>query len=289
MKDFFRLSFASSKKEPQFVTTQGISYYLETMFKEATQWIVIVSPFVKINMRMSELLQERKNAGVHVTIVHREDFANSTIASQTFQRKNLHSKCFVTENAALIGSMNLYDYSQVHNDEMGIYIPKKSCPTLYAQITDETTRLCKHFPEEEILPKMQSMLPGTSQKNASPIMLEKGKKYTQREMEKLFRFIDAHSRGIKQTVNGNVVLFCKSNGPYTNEEKDDVLYYQGQNTGQGAQQLIYGNKTLHDCFKNSKTHIFLFKDGLFCGEKYICKAPFQREGRWIFPLKDKEQ
>lgn len=289
MKDFLGSLFDFPKGEPQFVTTQGISYYLETMFKEATQWIIIVSPFIKINMRMCELLQERKRDGVRITFVHREKFAEHIIAHQTFQRKNLHSKCFVTENAALIGSMNLYDFSQVHNDEMGVYITKKSCPTMYAKLTDETIRLCKHYSEDEIFQpakKIQSVPP---QVCVTSLRLDKGKKYTGKELEKLFDFIDTHPGGIKPTVNGNVVLFCKSNGPYTNEEKDDVLYYQGQNTGQGAQQLIYGNKTLHDCFKNSKTHIFLFKDGLFCGEKYICKAPFQREGRWIFPLKDKEQ
>ena len=70
-------------------------------------------------------------------------------------------------------------------------------------------------------------------------------------------------------------------------EEDGILYYQGQNTGTETQLLIYGNKTLYDCFEHSEARIFFFRDGVFAGEKYICQRPFQENGKWIFPLKDK--
>ncbi len=35
--------------------------------------------------------------------------------------QNLHAKCYLNEKAAIITSMNLYDFSQVNNNEMGVY------------------------------------------------------------------------------------------------------------------------------------------------------------------------
>lgn len=83
-------------------------------------------------------------------------------------------------------------------------------------------------------------------------------------------------------------MLCSwSRSRYTNREEDGILYYQGQNTGTETQLLIYGNKTLYDCFEHSEARIFFFRDGVFAGEKYICQRPFQENGKWIFPLKDK--
>ena len=41
---------------------------------------------------------------------------------KTSVRKNLHAKCYLNEKEALLTSMNLYEYSQEHNDEMGILV-----------------------------------------------------------------------------------------------------------------------------------------------------------------------
>lgn len=38
--------------------------------------------------------------------------------------KNLHAKCYLNEAACIIGSLNLYDFSQVNNNEMGVWIDK---------------------------------------------------------------------------------------------------------------------------------------------------------------------
>lgn len=263
--------------EPCFVTTQGISYYLETMFKEAQEWILIVSPYIKINARLRELIQERRKAGIKITVVYREEFSDASLASYIYCRKNLHAKCYLTESSALMGSMNLYDFSQVNNDEMGFYVSKNSCPSMYDEIQKEAFRLCKNYPEKE-----QTHTP-------TPFLkLQKGQAYTSDDMKKLFAFANSVPAGIRLTTNGNVVLCwnTKSN-KYTNFEKNGILYYQGQNTGGDEQQLIFGNKTLHDCYTQATGIIFLFKDGTFCGEQTICEPPFQKEGKWYFPLREK--
>ncbi|WP_300719129.1 hypothetical protein [uncultured Desulfovibrio sp.] len=269
----------TKQSEPEFVTTHGIAAHLETMFYDARSFIIIISPYIRLSLRIRDILDEKKKSGIPITIVHKEPFTPVDIASKRFQRSNLHAKCFLTEQAALIGSMNLYDYSQVNNDELGIYITKEDFPNTYEKMYAEANRLCRNF-----------LLPKSNQKeNTSKytVQLERGKRYSQEEMRNLFAFMDDYPRGIRPTKNGNVVLFSKSHSRYTNYEENGIIYYQGQNTGQGIQQLIYGNKNLYDCFKNPQSRIFFFKDGIFCGEKYICQEPYQENGKWIFPLKDK--
>ncbi len=55
--------------------------------------------------------------------------------------ENLHAKCYVNEKEALLTSMNLYQYSQEHNDEMGILVSREKDPELYEKIREESMRL----------------------------------------------------------------------------------------------------------------------------------------------------
>ena len=57
--------------------------------------------------------------------------------------KELHAKCYLNEHEAIITSMNLYEFSQVNNNEMGIYIEKSNDPELYKDIYQEVQRLIR--------------------------------------------------------------------------------------------------------------------------------------------------
>ena len=58
-------------------------------------------------------------------------------------RKNLHAKCYLNENEALLTSMNLYEFSQVNNDEMGILVSRTEEPELYEKVKEESIRLVR--------------------------------------------------------------------------------------------------------------------------------------------------
>ena len=47
----------------------------------------------------------------------------------------------MSEDAAIITSMNLYEFSQQNNDEMGIHVSRSQEPALYKEIKDEALRL----------------------------------------------------------------------------------------------------------------------------------------------------
>ena len=237
--------FSSQHQGPSFITTAAMGYYLERMFEEAEKSIIIISPYIKMSLRIYDILQKKRESNVNITIVYREEFEHKDIATNIFKRKNLHAKCFITEKSALIAA------------------GKK-------EVEKEALRLCNSFSEDAPVHNNR---------------LRVGKKYSREELTKYFAFIDDHPGGIKQTTRGNIVLFSFSKSKYANEERDGVIYYMGQNTGPGVQALRYGNKALYDVFTGKSGRIFFFKDNMFCGEVVICREPFQRDGKWIFPLK----
>jgi phosphatidylserine/phosphatidylglycerophosphate/cardiolipin synthase-like enzyme len=54
---------------------------------------------------------------------------------------NLHAKCYLNETTAIVTSMNLYEFSQQNNDEMGILVTWDADRQLYQDIYAEAQRL----------------------------------------------------------------------------------------------------------------------------------------------------
>ncbi len=50
----------------EFLTTSGVTYNLERIIKEASERLVLVSPYLKINDRLKQMLedQDRYSCGV---------------------------------------------------------------------------------------------------------------------------------------------------------------------------------------------------------------------------------
>ena len=57
--------------------------------------------------------------------------------------QNLHAKCYLNERSAIITSMNLYDFSQVNNNEMGVFVDRDQEPDLYRETYEEAQRLIR--------------------------------------------------------------------------------------------------------------------------------------------------
>ena len=77
-----------------------------------------------------------------------EWLANTRI--RTSFREHLHAKCYMNESQALITSMNLYEFSQQNNDEMGILVSAEEDPKLYRDIKNEAERIIRMSKEVEI-------------------------------------------------------------------------------------------------------------------------------------------
>lgn len=135
----------------KFLDTTGISYHLEQTIKNANERLVLISPFLKINDRIKELLEDKDRLKIDIRVIYgknelqpeENNWLKSMNSIRTSFCKNLHAKCYMNEKEALITSMNLYEFSQANNNEMGIYVTKDTDDQLYTDIDTEAKRLIR--------------------------------------------------------------------------------------------------------------------------------------------------
>jgi len=135
----------------KFLNTSATSYFLEELIKSAKDRLILISPFLKFNDRIKELLEDKNRLKIDVRIIYgKSELQNDEIAwlsKLTYIRisfcKNLHAKCYLNEGLCIITSLNLYEFSQVNNNEMGVVVSRKDDPKLYKDAYEEAhTRQC---------------------------------------------------------------------------------------------------------------------------------------------------
>lgn len=135
----------------KFLNTSATTYHLEELIKSAKERLYLISPYLRVNERIRELLEDRDRYKLDIRIVYGKNELqpeeNNWLKSLAFVRtsfcKNLHAKCYVNESVAIITSMNLYEFSQVNNNEMGILINREQDPELYRETYEEAQRLIR--------------------------------------------------------------------------------------------------------------------------------------------------
>lgn len=136
---------------PKFLTTSGITFHLEGLIKTAKEKLILISPFLKVNERLRQLLEDKDRDKIDIRVVYGKNELqpdeNNWLKSKASVRssfcKNLHAKCFLNESEALITSMNLYEFSQVNNEEMGVLVSKVEDVAMYASVYEEAMRLIR--------------------------------------------------------------------------------------------------------------------------------------------------
>ena len=64
--------------------------------------------------------------------------------------KNLHAKCYLNEELCIITSLNLYEFSQVNNNEMGVLVERSTDADLYKDSYEEAQRIIRISDEVRI-------------------------------------------------------------------------------------------------------------------------------------------
>ena len=138
-----------------FLDTAGLGHYLQKLINDANEKLILISPYLKISDRLKQSLADKDRMKIDIRIIYGKDelqpaehnWLKSMLSIRISFCQNLHAKCYLNEKAAIITSMNLYDFSQINNNEMGIYVTKEEDPVLYADIYAEAMRLVR-FSEE---------------------------------------------------------------------------------------------------------------------------------------------
>ena len=152
----------------KFLNTSGITHQLEEIIKGSQgSRLLLISPYLKFNTRIKDLLEDqaqRWKTNIYIVYGKNELRPEETrwLADnfvRTSFRENLHAKCYMNDTHALVTSMNLYEFSQVNNDEMGILASANDDPELYRAIRDEA---------DLILRRSENVRPNVTQTDHTP-------------------------------------------------------------------------------------------------------------------------
>ena len=129
----------------EFLTTYGINHALQKLI-EAGKDIYLVSPYIKVADQLLAYIKDANRNGAQFKIVCLQgglaSFRNGMDKPigpnvTLFSLDHLHAKCYLNEETAIVTSLNLYEFSQQNNDEMGFEVRKAEEEELYEEHSPE--------------------------------------------------------------------------------------------------------------------------------------------------------
>jgi phosphatidylserine/phosphatidylglycerophosphate/cardiolipin synthase-like enzyme len=134
----------------EFLDTTAVSYNIERLLKTAQERVVIISPYLKFRQRIRDLIEDASRRDVPVDIVYgktkqcEEAERLSPLKDvQVLFCRSVHAKCYLNEQGGIITSLNLYDFSEAKNYEMGVLFRRSSDSDLYIHALEEAERLIR--------------------------------------------------------------------------------------------------------------------------------------------------
>ena len=119
---------------------------MREIIKNAEERLWLISPYLKVNNRLKELLEDKKPS-VDVRVIYGKSelqpeemkWLEGLTKSRPAFARTFTLKCYLNEDQALLTSMNLYEFSEKNNDEMGVLVSKDE--DLYRKSFEESKRL----------------------------------------------------------------------------------------------------------------------------------------------------
>ncbi len=161
----------------QFLDTTAVSHEITQLIKKSEEKLYLLSPYLQIAPPLKDLIKERDSRKIDIRFVYgkveklnQEDmsFLQELTSVKISFCENMHAKCYLNENIAIITSMNLYQYSQQNNREMGIKIEKEIDPELYKEAVAESMRIIQTAVEPQYIVKKKTSEPAKTVTQKTP-------------------------------------------------------------------------------------------------------------------------
>jgi len=135
----------------KFLNTSAANYYLEEIIRLANDRLILLSPTLKLNDRVKELLEDKNQRKIEVQIVfERNELLPEEVnwlRGLSFVRtsfcRNLHARCYLNEQFCIVSSLSLHELSLVKTNEIGVLISKSEDEELFQSLTDEAERIVR--------------------------------------------------------------------------------------------------------------------------------------------------
>ncbi len=160
----------------KFLTTSGTSYHIEQIIIGAQTNIILLSPYLFLSRTLLERLQDADRRGIKIGIVYSQNklrqaeievvknFKNLEI----FYSPNLHAKCYFNRQEMIITSMNMYEFSEKNNREMGILINRQEDNQIYVDTCREVKSILAAAQRCDATGEPLASQPQVSEQNIAP-------------------------------------------------------------------------------------------------------------------------
>lgn len=126
----------------EFLTKNGTSYNIENIIIDAKSKLI----YLQISKTFYERLKDASNKNVSIKIIYGKDELKPNERNSLAELKNvelyffenLHAKCYFNETKMVITSINMYEFSEKNNREMGVLIDRNTDKDLFDKAVAET-------------------------------------------------------------------------------------------------------------------------------------------------------
>jgi len=222
------------------LNTSATSYFLEELIKNAKERLILISPFLKLNDRIKELLEDKNRLKIDMRIIYGKselqpeeiNWLKELRYVRTSFCKNLHAKCYLNENSCIITSLNLYEFSQVNNNEMGVLIMRQEDHDLYRDTFEEAQRIIRVSEEmgfsSEKVDKETPSIPSEDSTKKTTNKLTTAKLAQKLNLKTADLFIKLVENGFLELREDKHFLTSKgkeSGGEFRTSQKFDGVYF----------------------------------------------------------------
>jgi len=118
----------------KFLNTSQLITWIPKIIDDTERELIIITPFMQLSDKVYQHLLSANARGVETVIIYRENKLSERDRSRLaaldnlnlLHHPNVHAKCFYNETYLLIGSLNLYEYSEKNNREMSVLFSRRN-------------------------------------------------------------------------------------------------------------------------------------------------------------------
>ncbi len=135
----------------KFLNTSAANYYLEEIIRLARDRLILITPVLKLNDRVKELLEDKHQRKIEVHLAFEKNellpeeanWLRALSYIRTSFCRNLHAKCYLNEQFCIVSSLNLHELSHAKSNEIGVLISKEDDEELFQTLSDEADRILR--------------------------------------------------------------------------------------------------------------------------------------------------
>jgi hypothetical protein len=129
----------------KLLNTTELNYEIEQLIVNEQRHLLLLSPYLKLHKKLESILAL---SPANISIVFREceniNSIKKNLPKITFvQIKNLHAKAYISYKRTIVTSLNLIEFSQVNNFELGFIFDNYKFEETYKKLIHELKILFK--------------------------------------------------------------------------------------------------------------------------------------------------